>query len=1158
MGQPIPTLPVSECEVCQKNTFPEKAGPGCMGCPAFKDTHYTPYGTGDDSGDVIILATAPQAPRKFFGKTSLPRYNVPNHHQPFKEDGAKVVIEAFEQIVREGGFHNISYKALYLVRCAMEKVPKRVAIACKSNIDGDLQFIHRRRVALGYPEGLTILACGVDVVHALGIHVRKEKEALGRVFEVTYEGIPLRVIPTRSLSAYASAIGKYNTLLADVERAVKIAKGVAPATISREDLMRGYIFPRDEKEVTEVIDLVLNYSAGGISPRDWSVASDTETNTLHPHWVGYKLLSVGFSWDTGKATAIAVDHPDTPYDPVYVKRELKRAFEADKKWIWHNGKYDQKALWHGLKLPRRMIGRPGWDTMLAEHIIEEAKPEEYGLKPLVKRFFPALSGYEDQLQATLESQDGALNGVTEGAVEIKGTEVLNLPPAVLEALQRAIAAKLIGSAKFRPSTIEKLLASQTLQDLHRQDLQILLKAHAGGEFNQKAKKAAQKAEQLKAEQMGGYQGAALPDLLFYNAVDCDVTRRLALVQAERMEKEDTALELARRRTEDDITLEERMGGTPKYRVLRLCPDQSPQIKILREFKLPRQVELAKIEDQGVNIDLDYLKWGAEKLEMVVGASGAQIFEMCGETFDLTPRQIANHLFFGGVGYIHPNPEHAEEIAKANPDTVLYQNGRITYRPLAFTATHQIQTGAPVLQALVSRYKCPLSNLILSRKKAEKARVSVFGNAYQLATMFGDNHLHGGYNLTGTATDRLSSSSGVRKIGFNWQNVPKGLLGALRDTRGRLALDDQGVPIFDGVNCKKLIIPDDPSMCFGNADAKGAEVTIFGTYAAAFDGGEALVNALIGGMDPHCFFGSEALNPQLVAAGLQGEDRRLALERAGIDDDHAWSYEDFFTRETYKKKGVGNGNFDDPKTWETPSLVRYALQLDALRDNIKRVVFGMLFGAGITKISEIAGISLELAQKIRDLLFSKFPSIPTYMEHTKWEVQQFGLVETFHGGRRRCPMDVSKIPKGLLARFQRQGINFKIQRTNSDIVLMVLCWIAEILERDMGGRVLLTVHDSIGFQVPKKYAHQIPDLFLEQGTKRVAKECPWLKSPYRWDVALGPSYGEYQKAKDYIAALPPPVPEAALDGYNEEDIEYNLINHEEFDLTRETSQDLTVG
>ena len=100
--------------------------------------------------------------------------------------------------------------------------------------------------------------------------------------------------------------------------------------------------------------------------------------------------------------------------PVLSGRELRRAFQADKKWIWHNGKYDQKVLWRALNLPRRMLGRPGWDTMLAEHILEEAKPEEYGLKPLVKRFFPALSGYEDQLQAAIESQDGALNAVVEG------------------------------------------------------------------------------------------------------------------------------------------------------------------------------------------------------------------------------------------------------------------------------------------------------------------------------------------------------------------------------------------------------------------------------------------------------------------------------------------------------------------------------------------------------------------------------------------------------------------------------------------------------------------------------------------------------------------------------------------------------------------------
>ena len=78
-------------------------------------------------------------------------------------------------------------------------------------------------------------------------------------------------------------------------------------------------------------------------------------------------------------------------------------------------------------------------------------------------------------------------------------------------------------------------------------------------------------------------------------------------------------------------------------------------------------------------------------------------------------------------------------------------------------------------------------------------------------------------------------------------------------------------------------------------------------------------------------------------------------------------------------------------------------------------------------------------------------------------------------------------------------------------------IAEVIERDLGGRVLLTVHDSIGFQTPKKYAMQVPDILKEFGTDRVKTACPWLPVPYRWDLEAGPSYGETEPFAEYAKA-----------------------------------------
>ena len=1145
MARPFPTQPADLCTLCTSPAFQAKAGSGCAGCPAFAGTHYFPYADGSDRADLVVIGDVPQAPRLFLAASNLPSFQE-THHAAFREDGARVVKQAVQRVLEDPRFAGLQVRYAYAARCTVDHLSKKVADACRPNLTADLKRLHDRRVAFGFPPGLTVLACGLPVLHALGIPVRKEKDALGRVFEgVNYQGVPLTVVPTRSLGAFAGNVGRFNTLLADVERLCRAAKGLPVEKVPRERLAEGYRVPTSEAEVTELVDLILSYTGDPeIAPEDWAVSADTETNTLHPHWSGLKLLAASFSWDDGLACTIPVDHPNTPYDPEHTKRELRRLFlTAEKKWIWHNGKYDQKVLWRVLGLPMRMLGRPGWDTLLGEHLLEEAKPEEYGLKPLVKRFFPQYAGYEDQLQAKLAALDAANLAGDATATQVSKTRVVRLPPVVVDALARATAAKLVSGPGFRASTVEKHLRGDKLTPEARADLQVLLAAKVAGEFSGKAEEAAAKAKR----QMGGFENIPYDDLCFYACVDADVTRRLAIVQLERMREEDARLMRWRDITRTQAAVEREKGFTPKYEVLDLCTRKDPQVAILREFKLPRQVELAKIELQGVKVDREYLAWGQGELAKVIDATSSQIFAMCGDNFNLGSRQqLSGYLFYGGPGFVHPNPAQAEALAAQYPEDVRYEHGRMSYRPKHFTATKQVQTSEAVLKGLVSMFKCPLSNLLLSLQKADKAQNSFFGNADKLSAMFGDGMLHGGYNLTGTATDRLSSSSGVYGIGFNYQNVPKGLIGALRDTYGNLVLNERQVPVFDGVNCKKLFIPDDPDMCFGNADAKGAEVTIFGTYAAPFPGGEALISALRDGLDPHCFFGSEALNPALVAEGLTGEARRLALEKAGIDDDHAWSYDDFFNRDNLKKKGVGGGVFESQDTWEVPSLVQYALRLDALRDNIKRLVFGMLFGAGITKIAEIAGIPLDLAQKIKDLLFTKFPSIPGYMDHTKWEVNQFALVETFHGGRRRFPMDPHRAPKGLLARFERQAVNFKIQRTNSDIVLMVLCWIAEILERDMGGRVLLTVHDSIGFQVPKKYAHQIPDLFVEQGTKRVARECPWLRSPYRWDVALGPSYGEYKKAKAYIEGLPQPAPRAELDGYTREEVLDDLRDHEEFD------------
>jgi DNA polymerase I-like protein with 3'-5' exonuclease and polymerase domains len=792
---------------------------------------------------------------------------------------------------------------------------------------------------------------------------------------------------------------------------------------------------------------------------------------------------VSTAWDTGKAAAIALWHPllHTPYeeeivvvtnqgekvkqlkvtppwvpddyDPDLVWEEIKRLLNSSKPKILHNAGYDLKVFWKY----QYDINNIQWDCMLFEHVLEEDKKGQYNLKYLTKQNHPEYSGYEDKLREILEKEEGDdQNKSIEKQTKVK-EKILEIPKKVLEALHR-----LNLTVKFQPHALKKKLEvwKKTPEKFINEivDAELVLQAKEQGEF--KSPKAVKEA---KEEKKGGFEKIPLHILSFYAAVDADVTRQLAISQRKRMSEEQIATVQQRAAVQKDLSYRRFESATAK--VETLCSDKEPLVSLAKNRYLPRMRRLAEVEYHGIKVDRNYLKTAHDDLDKALITTEKQIYEMAGEAFNInSSRQLATYLTEIGPGHYPKDLELVKKKVNQYPDHVFWDGQRVAYKPLSMTKTGQIQTTEAVLKTYVQQYGCEFSNLILAYKKAFKAKNTFLKNVDTLSSL--DGFLHTRYNINGTGTGRLSSSN------MNMQNVPKGKLG--------------------GVVCKKLFIPDSDDMVFVNADAKGAEISIFAGYSKDVS----LINALKNGMDAHCFFSSKILNPTVIGGNLTGEKRRIALLHAGIDDDHAWSYEDF-------KAGKDN---------LLPDL-EYCKRLKDLRDNIKKVVFGILFGAGPGKIADIAGIELAFAKTIISFLFELFKTIPNFVELTKWELRTFGFVETYHGRRRRYP--IKNAPTKLMSQMERRAVNFKIQGTNSDIVLDVLCAIADVIERDFRGRVLLTVHDSIGFQIPKIYLSQVPDLFKEYGTKRVSLQNPWLPVDYKWDITCGPSYGEQMSVNEYL-------------------------------------------
>jgi len=266
------------------------------------------------------------------------------------------------------------------------------------------------------------------------------------------------------------------------------------------------------------------------------------------------------------------------------------------------------------------------------------------------------------------------------------------------------------------------------------------------------------------------------------------------------------------------------------------------------------------------------------------------------------------------------------------------------------------------------------------------------------------------------------------------------------------------PWLAGFNIKKIFIPDDSEEeVIVNLDYKGAEIRVFTAYAP---------------------------DPQLIEA-----------LNAGLDV-HSW-----FTQEIF---GIPYDEVELKKESDK--------KMKALRTTVKRVVFGILYGAMAKKIAETAGISEEEAQNVIDKLFIRFPSLKGYMDATVAQIHMTGFVETLFYRRRRFPLQgVNGFFRGQA---ERRGKNMKIQSTSSDIVLGQLVELDEHIHK-MGGRLLITVHDSIVATCKKKHLHELEAFLDYYCVKRVAEKYPWLPVSFACDISVGPSYGEQMSIAAYI-------------------------------------------
>lgn len=168
-----------------------------------------------------------------------------------------------------------------------------------------------------------------------------------------------------------------------------------------------------------------------------------------------------------------------------------------------------------------------------------------------------------------------------------------------------------------------------------------------------------------------------------------------------------------------------------------------------------------------------------------------------------------------------------------------------------------------------------------------------------------------------------------------------------------------------------------------------------------------------------------------------------------------------------------------------------------RKQSKNVNFGAVYGIQGKGLSEMLGNTEKEANKILDGYFEGYPGIKDYMAAQVAFLHKHGYVVDYFGRKRRLKSELNSGQWWKISGAERQAGNFGIQSMAGIILKMAIVALQPVLE-DIGGHILLSIHDELLFELPETVTKE--EVYrLKDTMENVVK----LVVPLRSDVELNP-------------------------------------------------------
>jgi len=519
------------------------------------------------------------------------------------------------------------------------------------------------------------------------------------------------------------------------------------------------------------------------------------------------------------------------------------------------------------------------------------------------------------------------------------------------------------------------------------------------------------------------KGGEIPekDLLRYAAVDSDVTRQIVYKQLRLL----FGLDL----DADSSELKKKLN----------CIDSLPEKKLYKlavEFMPRASHAINHMTRAGMQLDVVYLNKLLKEIPFKMKTIEAFVNSNTGLVPVTKKKTVAKQkiTYVEKVKACLTNNKHIAYIIYTLPN----RKAKIK------TATGAPSTAQKTLQYLFEETQDPIVEAILTYKKLSKLHKSFLTNLRDLKSSK-TGRVHPQYRLTGTVTGRLSCSSP------NLQQMPMYIK----------------LPDKSRINLKK-VFQAAPGNVFVYSDYSQMEMVILASMAARY-GDTRLKDAIIKGLDIHCYIASQVFNI---------------------------SYKTMFQK---------------AKVEEVKEYVEY-------RNRAKTVGFALVYGSTAWGMAKKQGIAIQEAQDLIDNFFHSFPGVKKYITRAHQEARDCGYVTSEFGRRRRFP--ITQVRNYIDGSVKRKAQNYKIQSCASDICLKAVTDLTENVHL-VGGKVVVTVHDSIIVEVRDDpiIIQKTVDMMKKYMLEKPMQEYDFLEgTPLKSDYEVGYNWGEMKKYEDYFNEL----------------------------------------